>query len=91
MKPSAELPAGHPLAKPGPIERALRRLRGVSVRELFGWNANIKRYGQPLASPVRLVLRDASASLRRTGNTHRNYPLGDVLSEAIEAAEALEL
>lgn len=88
--PVPAFPADHPLAKPGPVERELRRLQGFSARELYGWNPRTKRYGR-LSSAARIVIRDAHRAITGMQCGVNDYWLPEVLSEAIEAAEALDL
>lgn len=75
----------------GPVARELWRVKDYSLRALYSWNPRTKRYGC-LSEEAKCMLR--WAGLRITGmwiGAVNNYWLAEIMSEAIEAAEALGL
>ena len=66
----------------GPVERELRAKQGMTLREL---------YGSRVSAPARQVLSDAATAITGMVSGPNDHWLPDIMSEAIEAAEALGL
>lgn len=75
--------------KLGPIARELWRVKDLSLHQMYGWNPRTNRYGV-LSEAARLVVRGACCQLIGMFSVNE-YWLAEVMSEAIEAAEALEI
>lgn len=72
----------------GSIEAELWANKDKPLRALFGWDARRRRYGC-LSDEAKQVLRDANTSVTGMWVGPNEYWLAEVMSEAIEAAEAL--
>ena len=74
----------------GPIAQELWRAKNAPMEALYGWNAHRERYGI-LSAGARRVLRDAAQAIHGMELGPNEYWLPQIMSEAIEAAEALGL
>lgn len=74
----------------GRIARELWRFRHRSLADLYYWNPKRKRYGC-LSAEAKRVLRDAAETITGMTAGPNVYWLPQIMSEAIEAAETLEL
>ena len=70
------------------IAKELWDVRDYTLRELYYWNPSKKKYGC-LTQGARQVLHDAAYYIHGMTNGPNEYWLPDIMSEAIEAAEAL--
>ncbi len=76
--------------KNGPVARELWRVKDLRLDQLYYWNARSRRYGC-LSREARRVLHDAAKSVTGMNLGPNEYWLPEVMSEAIEAAEALAI
>lgn len=74
----------------GPVEAELRKHKDCSLTELYGWLPGRRRYGL-LSVEAKLVMRYAAKAVTGMDLGPNQYWLPDIMSEAIEAAEALGL
>jgi len=74
----------------GPVARELWRVKDCTLAELYHWNPRTRRYGV-LSQEARRVISDAHTSVTGMTCSVNDYWLAEVMSEAIEAAEALKL
>lgn len=74
----------------GPVARELWAVKDCSLRQLYYWNPRTRRHGC-LTDTARAVLRSAAEYVTGMKGSPNEYWLPEVMSEAIEAAEALGL
>lgn len=75
---------------PGPILTELLIYKDAALDELYYWNPETGRYGV-LSEPVRRHLHEATRRVTGVDVGPNSYWLPEIMSDAIEAAEALGL